>query len=143
MIDCNAQRTALANDSVRAQFGRQRINVTSVGDAKAFLRINHIKVLSSGYLPGDNYAGWIEVDSKDSSNASQLLGGMGLRRRASKLSQIRQELKVSIRWDDLTKEKQTQIEQDFLARKMGDIDEIDYTGEKDDGVLGEITITSI
>jgi hypothetical protein len=48
-----------------------------------------------------------------------------------------------IRWEDITSGKQAEIEQEFLSRKMGDIDEIDFSGPVGDGVLTRIQIESI
>jgi hypothetical protein len=48
---------------------------------------------------------------------------------------------VQIKWEDLTEEKQREIEQEFIQKRLGDIDEIDYEGEN--GYLGEIEIFSI
>jgi hypothetical protein len=48
---------------------------------------------------------------------------------------------VQIKWEDLTEDKQREIEQEFIQKRLGDIDEIDYEGEN--GYLGEIEIFSI
>lgn len=52
-------------------------------------------------------------------------------------------LNIEIRWDDLTPAKQDAIAQEFVNHQMGAIDEIDYGGELEDGVLGNIQIYSI
>lgn len=52
-------------------------------------------------------------------------------------------LNIEIRWDDLTPAKQDAIAQEFVNHQMGAMDEIDYDGELEDGVLGNIQIYSI
>jgi hypothetical protein len=52
-------------------------------------------------------------------------------------------MKVNITWEDLTAQKQDEIMADFVNRKLGDADEIDYYGENGDYVLGTIEIESI
>lgn len=48
-------------------------------------------------------------------------------------------IQVAIRWEDLTPQKQKEIETEY--GKIGKPDELDYDGE--DGVLGTITIETI
>ena len=55
---------------------------------------------------------------------------------------MKQVITVSICWEDLTKEKRVEIEQEFIRRKVK-VDEIDYSGPKGDGVIGRIEVRAI